>query len=66
MPVPAFNVGDNVQFIAPFTDNVVYKVNRIQYLTELGEASETVTDYWQYELVSGITNSVEDYLEAAP
>lgn len=66
MTTPAFNIGDKVQFTAPFVDGVTYTVTRIQYLTEIGEFTDEVTDYWQYEIVQGLTNSVETYLEPAP
>jgi hypothetical protein len=66
MPTPLYAINDRVQFVAPFVNNVVYTVTRIQYLTENNEASEVPTDNWQYELAEGITNSVEVYLEAAP
>lgn len=66
MPTPAYDIGDHVQFTAPFVDNITYIVTRIQYLNENNEFIEGPSDNWQYELATVATNSVEDYLEPAP
>jgi hypothetical protein len=66
MPSPAFAPNDRVLFTAPFVDNIVYTITRIQYLTENNEFTDEVTENWQYEMVQGITNSFETFLEAAP
>jgi hypothetical protein len=66
MPTPAFAPNDHVLFTAPFVDNIVYTVTRVQYLTENNEFTDDITENWQYELAAGITNSFETFLEAAP
>lgn len=68
MATPTYAPGDQVQFAAgsPFYDGVPMIVLGIQYLTENGEFTDEVTDYFQYRLGVYQTSSVEQYIEPVP
>jgi hypothetical protein len=67
MAVPAFAINQQVMFAvnSPFYDAKTYTITRIQYIDpDTQEFTDQVTESWQYEMVEGIMNSVEAYLEA--